>query len=521
MSASQFDVYYPLLRAKFQQNAVTVTGWAGLGALGLALLLAWPFLFPDSMPKMPIAMEEEIPNKKKRQDIYMRNTRELLMNGYKKFGSQVFGLTTTEGTNIVIPLGLLDGLGGQKSLSFSAFLEEEFSFKKYTKVGNLKEIEINIVNKKLNPSLPQYVPVIQQVARDHWPLDDYQDFTAIKPYPHIMRLVSRVSARIFHSAEAAENDHWLDISTQHVNSAVLWTETLKKWPHVLRPVVYPFVNRNGRQTMLRHFDEAKSMVAETLRKRRTNGDKHLDNPPSLLDWLAESDMGAEDAEAHTITQINLIVAAIQSMAATVTQCLMDMATYPEYISELRQEIEEKLAKGNGHISRQALSEMLKLDSFIKETQRLNPPDLTSFQRKAVSELTLSNGMRVPKGARIVLPTGAINMDEGLFENPQTFDGFRYHRLRTEREGMRNSYQMVTVGKKDLTWGYGRHACPGRYIAEVALKLLLIEFITRYDVRLPIIGGGRPKNIEFEGLVIPDPEWEIMFCSRGAPLAMSN
>lgn len=64
--------------------------------------------------------------------------------------------------------------------------------KNYTKVGNLDESQISIVNKKLNPTLrkpgtqivftlirfsltniAQYVPVIQELIRRHWPLEDF------------------------------------------------------------------------------------------------------------------------------------------------------------------------------------------------------------------------------------------------------------------------------------------------------------------------------------------------------------
>lgn len=92
------------------------------------------------------------------------------------------------------------------------------------------------------------------------------------------------------------------------------------------------------------------------------------------------------------------------------------------------------------------------------------------------------------------------MDREFFQDPEKFDGFRYYKIRTADEEARNTNQMVTVGKKDLTWGYGRHACPGRYIAEVAMKLLVIEFLTRYEIQLPEDVKERPKNIEFEGLV---------------------
>ncbi|KAH6952460.1 cytochrome P450 [Ilyonectria sp. MPI-CAGE-AT-0026] len=403
--STQFAILYHILEARLEQNALAIAGWGILSAVLLGTLVIWSFAVDARMPKLPIAMQEEIPNRKKRIDLFIKDTRRLLIEGYNKF-----------------------------------------SMKKYTKVGNLNENQISIVNKKLNPTL--------QLIRNHWPLDDYKSPTVTKPWPLVMRLVSRISARIFHSAEAAENDHWLDIASEHVHSAVVWTENLKKWPAVLRPLVYRFVK--GRGIMMHRFGEGKAL----------------------------------------------------SMAATVTQCLMDLATHPEYAPELREEIQAIVAKRNGMLDKQALTDMIKLDSFIKETQRLNPPDLTSFQRKVMSDVTLSNGLRIPKGARIVLPTGAINMDREFFEDPETFDGFRHYRQRIASAEARNSHQMVAVGKKDLTWGYGRHACPGRYIAEVAMKLLVIEFLTRYDIRLPDNVKERPNNIEFEGLIIPDPEWEL-------------
>ncbi|KAF4869595.1 Cytochrome P450 monooxygenase ATR2 [Colletotrichum siamense] len=463
------------------------------------------------MPKLPIAMGEELPNQQERIDMFIKDTRNLLISSYNKFQNQVFGITTTEGTNIMIPLDLLPGLGSTKSLSFGAFLEEEFSMKRYTKVGNLDEKQIAILNKKLNPSLNEYVPMLVKLIRRHWPLDEYDGPVTVKPWSHVMRQVSRVSARIFHSSDAAEDDHWLDIASEHVHSTVVWTENLKKWPAMLRPWVYRFVQ--GRGIMTQRFAEGEAVVAETLRKRKARKGGHLSSPPSLLDYLADGELGGDDVEAHTVAQINLCVAAIQSMASTVTQCLMDLATYPHYLPELREEITSMLVQKNGILDRQSLADMMKLDSFIKETQRLNPPDLASFQRKVMSDITLSNGLRIPKGARIALPTGAINMDSQFFEDPETFDGFRYYKLRMESEEARKSSQMVTVGKKDLTWGYGRHACPGRYVAEVTMKLLIIEYIVRYDIGLPAGIKERPKNIEFEGLVIPDPNWELIFQSR--------
>lgn len=191
-----------------------------------------------------------------------------------------------------------------------------------------------------------------------------------------MRLVSRISARIFHSAAAAENDQWLDLATEHVHSTVVWTERLKKWPAILRPFVYRFVK--GRGYMMQRFEEGKTMVAQTLQEKKAIGGGPLSDPPSLLDHLCEGVVDPNNIEGHTIAQINLVVAAIQSMASSVTQCLMDLAMQPEYVPAILEEIQETIGSNGGEIDKRMLTDMWKLDSFIKETQRFNPSDLSLF-----------------------------------------------------------------------------------------------------------------------------------------------
>lgn len=108
-------------------------------------------------------------------------------------------------------------------------------------------------------------------------------------------------------------------------------------------------------------------------------------------------------------------------------------------------------------------------------------------------------MRIPRGATLLVPTGAINMDSSYFESPEKFDGFRFYRKRQQSGDDARKHQLVTVGKTDLAWGYGRHACPGRFIADVVMKLVVIEFIMRYDIKFPS-SKTRPENIIYEGIV---------------------
>lgn len=62
---------------------------------------------------------------------------------------------------------------------------------------------------------------------------------------------------------------------------------------------------------------------------------------------------------------------IHTTTAFGTHVLYDLAAYPEYAPILRTEIQEVLQK-HGGFSKQALYDMKRLDSFMKESQRLSP-----------------------------------------------------------------------------------------------------------------------------------------------------
>lgn len=108
-------------------------------------------------------------------------------------------------------------------------------------------------------------------------------------------------------------------------------------------------------------------------------------------------------------------------------------------------------------------------------------------------ITLSTGHRLPKGTRIALNSGAVHMspqtqtfspEYNPSENkpPHEFDGFRFYRLR-KMAGKEKKHLFVTVSPESLTWGYGNHACPGRFFADNELKVILIELLRKWDFRV--------------------------------------
>lgn len=84
---------------------------------------------------------------------------------------------------------------------------------------------------------------------------------------------------------------------------------------------------------------------------------------------------------------------------------------PEIVPELRNEIREVLAESNGIFTGPALQKMKKMDSFLRETSRFDPP---SFCKILLSSLTclpsqtplasLSNPPLLPRSRLPCLPS---------------------------------------------------------------------------------------------------------------------
>ena len=66
--------------------------------------------------------------------------------------------------------------------------------------------------------------------------------------------------------------------------------------------------------------------------------------------------------------------------------------------------------------------------------------------------------------------------------------------------------------RNMAFGYGKYACPGRFYASNEMKLVLAHLLLRYDIKLPD-GHGRPKNFTFDSDMFPDPRARLLIKRR--------
>ncbi|KAH9998657.1 cytochrome P450 [Russula vinacea] len=109
------------------------------------------------------------------------------------------------------------------------------------------------------------------------------------------------------------------------------------------------------------------------------------------------------------------------MSLDVNACIVPSSWNPEYIEPLRQEVDAVITKEGW--TKAGIDKMHKVDSFLRETQRLDEFTILPSSRLALRPFTFSNGVTVPAGTLVSYPTSAIHTDERIYLNPDEFDGF--------------------------------------------------------------------------------------------------
>ena len=106
-------------------------------------------------------------------------------------------------------------------------------------------------------------------------------------------------------------------------------------------------------------------------------------------------------------------------------------------------------------------------------------------------------------------------------HPQTFNPYRFFHLRTDPNTHdplnyknREQYQFASVTKENMSFGFGRHACPGRYFAGNEIKMIVAQLLLKYDVKMP--GGEKTRYESIASGVVsaPDPTKVLLFRRRG-------
>ncbi|KAI1499403.1 putative cytochrome P450 [Biscogniauxia marginata] len=456
---------------------------------------------------------------------------EICEQGYRKFKNGAFRIVRSDGDSVVLPLSVLEELSALPVTVASPHDALEKDLKGFYTGMNLileNRLHHSIVQRKLTPRLGHITPLLERQVtaafRECFPAAD--DWVEFKPNEVFKQISPRLNAPPLVGPEFSQDPVWLDIAFNYTEQLFRTILILRLFPHFIQPVMALFLPSfwKSRRCVQRARKVLEPRVRELIEKNDNGSwDPQTSNKEedwNVLSWLVGTVKG-QDRTPYTIAhaEVLLTFASTHTSLNRITNVLFDvMGAGPQLARELVAEI-ETVAVGPKGWADAPYDRLHKLDSLLRESQRTSPVVILGMKRVFKEPHTFANGLHVPRGTFVCMPIAAIENDPAHVRRPEVFDALRYYRMRQEAAATAagaqdehgvaaREFDFSSPTRTALSFGYGRTACPGRFFASLAIKIVLVKLLTEYEFRF-LPGKGRPANMMFHDFQFPPPGERVL------------
>ncbi|TCD63305.1 hypothetical protein EIP91_005686 [Steccherinum ochraceum] len=513
MSATESDLFSTFLGvAKY---------WPWLLAVAAVVYMLWNWLGPNGMRHIP-TVGSSAPILAYLSGLrYTKKARQMLLEGYAKhaYTTGIYKVPMPDQWLVIVA-------GPQQIEELKRMSDDEVS--NYGGVDELlsarfilgQEVvddpyHMPLVHAKLTRNLNEFHGIMKD---EMWTaFDDLigvsDEWTSVPALKTVMSIISRTSNRVFVGLPLCRDPEFLSIATNITLDIAHSRFLINLFPPFMKPFVAKLVNQvpsrlRKAYAMIGPMVEARRQRAEEC---KTNKEEWDDRPNDFLMWLV--DEGVKKGYTNESTVLYLLLmefVALHTAAMSFTHALYYLAADSSLVIPMRKEVEAILQEEGGDLgSRTAVSKMRYIDSFLRESQRMNGTNATTIWRKTLKPVTFSSGVTVPPGVFLSAAATATHLDETYHSDATVFNPWRF-------VGLDNARSFVSTTADFIAFGQGKHACPGRHFAAYELKLMLAHIVLYYDVKMQPGDEGvgvRPKNEWIGNSIIPDRNAHVLFRKR--------
>ncbi|KAK6335009.1 hypothetical protein TWF718_010451 [Orbilia javanica] len=466
---------------------------------------------------------------------YLHSSADVIWDGYKKYAREGKAfVVSTPGRWMVFltdpdQIAELAMSSDQKIGFYEALTErnKHGTISEPTLGDYINTYHVDVIKAQLTPRMASILPDIRKEGAAAWndSLKASTDtWTRGVVWDIALQVVARSANRCFIGLPLCRNQELLSIFQEYAIRAAEVVYIMDISPKILEPFLgWLLMSRHKLPQRATKIMEpaftARLRMREELGPTRWETEKPNDAITWIIDAAAKKDKSQQTIEQMVWRLMWINFAAIHTTSMSTLYILYDLGANPEYIEPIRQEMISVMDKYGGY-NKEALNNMVKLDSCLRESQRWNNVVSVVISKVTLCDYTFKSGkapFHIPKGTFVTAPATATHFSEDIYgSDAAIWKGFRFSDVREKMESAEESarLQATATSKEYLAFSHGKHACTGRFFAIYQLKMLLIYCLLRYEFRLPAeCGGKRPENKIILGRRAADTDGILEFRER--------
>jgi cytochrome P450 len=209
------------------------------------------------------------------------------------------------------------------------------------------------------------------------------DWTAVPVFPTFLKVSALLIERTWVGLPLSREEAWIKATTSYMTDVAKAAGAIRPWSKLLRPFVAPFLSEV--QSLKKNRDDVTEMMKPLIHAQFGSRQQQKPNIAGgeLFTWIIQRYKGKVTPERIARDELMATFSSLYTVTATLTQTLFDLATHPEYLNPLREELATILAEDAELMQKQSLLKLKKMDSFVKESQRMNPLGLSKIIKKDI------------------------------------------------------------------------------------------------------------------------------------------
>lgn len=240
------------------------------------------------------------------------------------------------------------------------------------------------------------------------------------------------------------------------------------------------------------LEEVRNLIqvyTDAARRRIAEQPELREAPTNFLESLLVAEEAGEPAFNDHEIQSNvftMLLAGEDTTAHSIGWLVYHLMHHPKAQARLRQEIDMALDHEHFLTDYDQGNQLPYLEACIQESMRLKPVAVMILL-EALQDQTLA-GMHIPKGTNIFTLSRAESLDPHNFGQPEAF---RPERWLQQIPGCPHA-----GARTQRPFGYGPRLCPGRNLATIEMKCVLVMLMRYFELTPPSIAPEVTERVAF-------------------------